>query len=212
MEKLIQELLKFNTLKTPNIITAFRAIDRARFVPSEYKKEAYENYPLPIGFEQTISQPYTVAFMLELLQPDAGEKILDIGSGSGWQTAMLSYIVSCSHTRENKHVSLGKVFAIEVIPELKELGEKNVTTYDFTKTGVTTFISTNAKSGLPSEAPFDKIIAAAALADEIPEAWKHQLKIGGRIVAPVRESIVLLTKKDEKTFETQGFPGFAFVP
>lgn len=212
MEKLIQELMSFNALKTPNIIAAFRNIDRADFVLPEYKHEAYENYPLPIGFGQTISQPYTVAFMLELLQPDAGEKILDIGSGSGWQTAILSHVVSRSHTRANKPVATGKVFAIEVIPELKEFGKKNVSKYDFVKNGVTFFIATNAKDGLPKEAPFDKIIAAAALGDEIPQSWKDQLKIGGRIVTPVRDSIILVIKKTDTEFEQQEFPGFAFVP
>ncbi len=212
MEKLIKELLDFNALKTPNIIEAFRGIDRKDFVPLEYKHEAYENYPLPIGFGQTISQPYTVAFMLELLQPDAGEKILDIGSGSGWQTAMLAHIVSRSHTHANKPISPGKIFAIEVIPELKELGERNILKYNFIKKGVVSFIATNAQDGLPKEAPFDKIIAAAALADGIPESWKKQLKVGGRIVTPVRDSIVLFVKKSETEFEKQEFPGFAFVP
>lgn len=212
MEKLIQELMNFNALRTPNIIAAFRAIDRADFVPAEYKTESYENYPLPIGFEQTISQPYTVAFMLELLQPDAGEKVMDVGSGSGWQAAILSHIVSRSHTKKNQPVPAGKVFAIEVIPELKQFGEQNVSTYDFTKTGIATFLSKNAKGGLPDEAPFDRIIAAAALGDGIPESWKEQLKIGGRIVAPVRDTIVLLIKTGEADFEEQVFPGFAFVP
>ncbi|MBI5817284.1 MAG: protein-L-isoaspartate O-methyltransferase [Candidatus Yonathbacteria bacterium] len=212
MEKLIQELLDFGALKTPNIIAAFRAIDRKDFVLTEYTHEAYENYPLPTGFGQTISQPYTVAFMLELLQPDAGEKILDVGSGSGWQTAMLSYIVSRSHTHANKPTPSGKIFAIDIIPELKELGEKNISKYNFVKNGVVSFIATNAKDGLPKEAPFDKIIAAAALGDEVPQSWKDQLKIGGRVVTPVRDSIILLTKKSETEFEQQEFPGFAFVP
>ena len=211
MEKLIQELVDFNALKTPNIIGAFTNIDRKDFVSPEYKHEAYENYPLPIGFGQTISQPYTVAFMLELLQPDAGEKILDIGSGSGWQTAMLAHIVSRSHTHANKPVPPGKVFAIEVIPELKELGEKNVSKYNFIQKGIVSFIATNAQNGLPNEAPFDKIVAAAALTGEIPESWKNQLKVGGRIVTPVRDLIVLLVKKSETEFEKQEFPGFAFV-
>lgn len=212
MEKLIQELIGFNALKTPNIIAAFKVIDRADFVLPEYKDETYENYPLPIGFGQTISQPFTVAFMLELLQPDAGEKILDIGSGSGWQTAMLAFIVSRSHTRANIKTPAGKVFAIEVIPELKEFGEKNVAKYNFVNKKIVSFIATNAKDGLPNEAPFDKIIAAAALGDGIPESWKRQLKIGGRIITPVRDSIILLVKKGENKFEEQEFPGFAFVP
>lgn len=212
MEKLVQELIRFGALKTPNIIAAFKAIDRAQFVLPEYKHEAYENYPLPIGFGQTISQPYTVAFMLELLQPDAGEKILDIGSGSGWQTAMLAHIVSRSHTKANVRSAPGKVFAIEVIPELKQFGENNIAKYNFTKSGIVSCITANAKDGLPSEAPFNKIIAAAALEDGIPERWKQQLEIGGRIVTPLHSSLVLLIKKSETEFEKQEFPGFAFVP
>src|SRR3989344_867492 len=108
LEGLIQELLSGGYLKTPRIIDAFRLIDRADFVLPEYKDEACGNYPLPIGEGQTISQPLTVAFMLELLNPQPGEKILDIGAGSGWQTALLAEIVGPK----------GQIVAIERIPKL----------------------------------------------------------------------------------------------
>ena len=88
-EDLINSLIKDGYLKTPEIIEAFKAIDRTDFVPEECKDDACVNAPLPIGFDQTISQPLTVAFMIELLEPKAGEKILEIGAGSGWQTAIL---------------------------------------------------------------------------------------------------------------------------
>ena len=201
MDNLINQLISEGYLKTPNIIEAFRKIKREDFVLEDLKSEADINAPLPIGHSQTISQPLTVAFMLELLQPKAGDKILDIGSGSGWQTAMLAYIVA----------EKGKIFAIERIPELLEFGKKNAAKYDFAEKGIVKFILGDGSKGLKNEAPFDKIIAAAA-ADEIPKAWKEQLKINGRLVAPVKSSIWLLIKKDTNKFEEQEFPGFAFVP
>src|SRR3989344_3253201 len=96
MDELIRELKTQGVLKSPNVEAAFRAIDRKDFVRPEYEEVAYANHPLPIGEGQTISQPYTVAFMLDLLDPKAGEKILDVGSGSGWTTALLAHIVSQS--------------------------------------------------------------------------------------------------------------------
>src|SRR3989338_8071025 len=107
-EVLIDDLIGGGYLKTPLIIEAFKKIDRADFVSENLRDEAYENYPLPIGFDQTISQPLTVAFMLELLQPQPGEKILDIGSGSGWTTTLLAFCVGKE----------GRGFGLERIPEL----------------------------------------------------------------------------------------------
>ena len=115
MKYLVKELISSGYLKTPEIIDAFQKIDRKDFVSDEYKDRAYVNAPLPIGYGQTISQPLTVAFMLELLQPEKGNKILEIGSGSGWQTALLARVVGDE----------GRVFAIELIPELEQFGRKN---------------------------------------------------------------------------------------
>ena len=99
MKYLIKELMAEGILKTPSIIEAFEKVDRKDFVPEELKDKAYLNTPLPIGYGQTISQPLTVAFMLELLQPQAGDKVLEIGSGSGWQTALLAHMVSGGNGR-----------------------------------------------------------------------------------------------------------------
>jgi len=204
MSKLINQLIEQGYLKSPAIIDAFRKIKRADFIPREIIEEKGEDFvneynaPLPIGYKQTISQPLTVAFMLELLQPKRGDKILDIGSGSGWQTAMLCEIVGFD----------GFIYAIELIPELKKFGRDNVSKYNFRNVE---FICDNGSSGLSDKAPFDRIIAAAA-ANEIPKAWKKQLKIGGRIVAPVKNSIWLLIKKAKDKFEEKEYHGFVFVP
>jgi len=200
-QSLINHLIETGYLKTPSIIEAFKKIDRADFVPENLKNDAYLNVPLPIGFGQTISQPLTVAFMFELLQPNLGDKVLDIGSGSGWTTALLAEIVG----------DKGKVYAIERIPELCEFGKNNVAKYNFIEKGRAEFICADGTKGLSDKAPFDKIIAAAS-AQKIPQAWKDQLKINGRLVTPVEGSIWLLIKKDKEKFEESEYPGFAFVP
>ena len=198
---LIDSLVKGGWLKTPRIINAFRKIKRADFMPDDIKNLAEVNEALPIGHGQTISQPLTVAFMLEQLQPETGDNVLDVGSGSGWTSALLAQIVG----------SKGKVTAIEIIPELKEFGEKNIAKYNFIKKGIVQFICTDGSKGYKEGAPFNRILASAA-GNEIPKAWKEQLKIKGRIVAPVKNSIWDLIKKSKKEFEQIEHPGFAFVP
>lgn len=171
-------------------------------MPEDIKDSAEVNEAMHIGYGQTISQPLTVAFMLEQLQPEVGDNILDVGSGSGWTTALLARIVGPK----------GKVTAIEIVPELKEFGEKNVAKYNFIKKGIAEFVCTDGSKGYKERAPFDKILASAAVQDKIPQAWKEQVKIGGRIVTPVTSSIWLLIKKSKKEFEEKEYPGFAFVP
>jgi len=145
---LINDLIKEGWLKTPRITEAFSKIKRVDFLPEDMKDLAEENTALSIGFGQTISQPLVVAFMLELLEPKVGEKILDIGSGSGWTAALLAEIVG----------EKGKVFALEAIPELKEFGEKNVSKYGFVDRGTVEFICADGSKGLENKAPFDKIL------------------------------------------------------
>ncbi len=199
MKQLIEDLISREYLKTPRIIDAFYKIDRVDFVPEDLKVEAYVNVPLPIGYGQTISQPLTVAFMLELLQPKEGDKILDVGSGSGWQSSMLAHIAG----------DKGKVLAIERIPELSEFGKNNSKKYNFKNLE---FIIGNGSAGYEKEASYDRIIVAAAAFDKIPKELKRQLKIGGRLVIPVENSIWLVVKKAEDEYEEKEFPGFAFVP
>lgn len=199
-KELVDYLVARKILETPRIIAAFRAIDRAGFVLPEYSGEAYENHPLPINEGQTISQPETVAFMLEKLDPKPGETILDIGSGSAWTTALLADIVGGS----------GKVIGIERIPSLCEFGKNNLR--KIATAGRAKILCGDGTKKLPSEGPFDKILASAEAEDVIPEEWKNELTIGGKIVAPIDSSIVLLMKKNKSEWEEKKFPGFAFVP
>lgn len=200
-ESLIKNLIDSGYLKTPRIIEAFRKISRVDFVPDNLKSEAYKDIPLPIGHGQTISQPATVAFMLELLDLRAGDKILDIGYGSGWTTALMAHIVG----------SEGRVCAVERIPELCKLGKGNIEEYDFIEKGVVECFCADGTRGLPERAPFNKILAGAS-AKKLPPAWREQLKIGGRIVAPIGWSVWLFIKKSETEFEEKEYSGFAFVP
>ena len=198
---LIDSLIEQEWLKTSRIIHAFEKIKRIDFLPEDMKDLAELNEALSIGYGQTISQPLVVAFMLELLDLKPGEKILDIGAGSGWTSALLSEIVG----------DKGKVIAIEIIPELVEFGIKNITKYNFIEKGIAEFICADGSKGYEKEAPFDKILCSAE-AKEIPQAWKDQLKIGGRIVTPIGSSIWLFIKKSPEKFEEKEYPGFVFVP
>lgn len=200
-ESLVRELVRSGYLKTSALVDALRKIDRRDFVPQELAHEAYENYPLPIGRGQTISQPLTVAFMLEELAPQPGEKILEIGAGSGWQTALLAYLVG----------EKGRVVAVERLPELVRMAERNVGKYNFVVKGVVRIVEGDGSKGFKEEAPFDRIIAAAS-GTEIPPAWKVELKVGGRLVAPVGQSIVVMDKIGAKEFKTKEHSGFVFVP
>lgn len=204
-EALVQQLVDEGVLRTPAITAAFKAIDRRDFVREELLPDAYVNAPLPIGLGQTISQPFTVAYMLELLSPQAGDNILDVGSGSGWQTALLAHIVGPE----------GHVTALEIVAELYEWGKQNVAKYSFLEKGIVEMHGMSGLNGYPKRAPFDRIIAAAS-GETVPEAWLGQLKVGGRIVAPVGSSILQLIKKSDAPpageWERRDHPGFAFVP
>jgi len=199
---LVDFLIKEGWLGTPRIISAFRKIKRIDFLTDSTKGFAELNEALPIGFDQTISQPAVVAFMLEKLDPQPRDKILDIGSGSGWTTSLLSEIVG----------DKGKIFGIEIIQELVEFGRENANKYNFAKEGRANFVCGDGSLGLEKEAPFDKILCSAAAQEKIPQAWKKQLKVGGKIVAPMNYSIWLFIKNSESDFEEIEYPGFIFVP
>ncbi|MCF6173280.1 MAG: protein-L-isoaspartate O-methyltransferase [Campylobacteraceae bacterium] len=198
MENLIENMKVSGALKSPEIIDAFKAIDRKFFVPENFKEHIYIDKPLPIGKNQTISQPTTVAFMLELLSPKKGDEVLDIGSGSGWTTALLCQIVTKS----------GSVLGLERVDELVKIGQKNLSQFDF---GTHCNIKKAKKElGMPGVL-FDKILVSAS-AKEIPKVLFEQLKEGGALVIPIRNSIVKFKKISQTKITQEEFPGFVFVP
>ena len=174
------------------------------------------NEPLPIGFGQTISQPLAVAFMLELLNPKPGEHIMDVGAGSGWQTALLAYIVSkngksASAGAVKKRKRIGTVVSMERIPALRVMASHNIAKYNFIEKKAVKVVLGDASRGYAHEAPFDKIIVAASAAS-IPVAWKREVKVGGRIVAPVDGRVMVLNHRSHSDFDIIEYGGFRFVP
>jgi len=186
-------------LKSSEIETAFCDINRADFVRPDYRVEAYEDYPLPIGEEQTISQPTTVAYMLELLELEPGQRVLDVGCGSGWTTALLAYLVG----------EKGGVIGVELREELAEFGGENLAKYDLPQASIR---QGNALTDRQPEEPFDRILVSAGAEGEIPEKLLEQLVIGGIIVAPVNNALIKITKKSENDLEEEALSGFRFVP
>ncbi len=195
--ELISAMITSSVLKTPRIIDAFQKVDRKYFVPEAFSEHIYVDRPLPIGKDQTISQPSTVAFMLELLLPEEGSKVLDIGSGSGWTAALLCAIVG----------EKGSVLGLERVDDLVERGQNNLKQFDFKQCKIR---KADEKLGLPGET-FDRILVSAS-ADEIPRELFAQLKIGGILVIPVRNSIFRFKKISETEIETEEYQGFVFVP
>ena len=196
-EQMVAQQIGARGISDPRILQVMRAVPRHLFVPPAYRDDSYEDHPLPIGHDQTISQPYIVAYMTQaaLLRPT--DKVLEIGTGSGYQAAVLAEMVE-------------KVYTIEIVPELaeesaqrlKSLGYENI----FVRCG-------DGYQGWPEEAPFDAIIVTAAPAT-VPEELVRQLKVGGRMIVPVgsmEQELIRLTKTQEGVQKESLLP-VRFVP
>ena len=194
---LVEYLVSLGSLHSNHIIEAFKNVDRADFVADPNISDIYADYPLQIGLNQTISQPRTVAMMMEMLEPSEGQKILDIGSGSGWTTALLSFIVGKN----------GSVIGVERLKELVEFGKNNLKKYGFKNAKV---IQATDTLGVEGE-KFDRILVSAA-ADELPSELLKQLKIDGKLVIPIKNSIYEIKKIDDNNIQTIKHYGFVFVP
>jgi protein-L-isoaspartate(D-aspartate) O-methyltransferase len=201
-KRLIENLISIGALKTPKIIEAFRKIPRHEFVPENLIDSAYEDIALPIVKNATISQPYTVAVMTEALEPKIGEKILEIGAGSGWQACILAYCVG----------EKGKVITMEIDEDVFNFAKRNIEKFGINNIKL---ILGDGSAGYEREAPFDKIIYTAAV-PKIPKIILKQLKVGGRIIAPIgsvfEQTMTVIDKVSENKFEEKYLGSFLFVP
>ncbi|OLC08657.1 MAG: protein-L-isoaspartate O-methyltransferase [Gemmatimonadetes bacterium 13_1_40CM_66_11] len=199
--RMVMRQLASRGIRDPRVLTAMRWAPREWFLPPHLAGDAYSDAPLPIGNGQTISQPYVVALMTERLEPRRTHRILEIGTGSGYQTAILAYLAAS-----------GKIFTIERLPDLLVEAEER-----FRRLGLTNIETRlgDGAAGWPEEAPFDGIIVGAA-APRIPEPLTAQLAPGGRLVIPVgdlaSQELVILERSPQGELLQRHAGGVRFVP
>jgi len=200
-EKMVRQQIEARGIADKKVLSAMRKVPRHLFVPPENRSRAYEDYPLPIGYGQTISQPYIVALMTELLNLKKGARVLEVGSGSGYQAAILTEIVD-------------EVYTVEIIAPLASRAEKALREQGYRNIHVA---HRDGYYGWKEHAPYDAIIVTAA-AEFIPPPLISQLKIGGLMCIPVgppfsvQELFLVKKKKSEKEIETKVITQVAFVP
>ncbi|WP_462317273.1 protein-L-isoaspartate(D-aspartate) O-methyltransferase [Marinilabilia sp.] len=197
--KMVDTQIAQRGIRSNNVLEAMRKVPRHLFVPSNLVSLAYSDRPLPIGYEQTISQPYIVAFMSEALDVDPGDKILEIGTGSGYQAAVLAEMGM-------------EVWTMEIVPGLADFARENLKKTGYSQVNVK---CGNGFKGWPEQAPFDAIILTAA-PNQIPETLVEQLKINGTMILPVGpvQSIQKLIKvtRTEKGIKQKTLLPVRFVP
>jgi protein-L-isoaspartate(D-aspartate) O-methyltransferase len=181
------------------IRAAFAAVRRVDFLPEDQRAFAGADAPLPIGHGQTNSQPSTVARMLDLLAPEPGDRVLDVGCGSGWTTALLAHAVGPS----------GTVIGVELVPELTALARDNLSAHG--REDVRVEQADPDVLGLPDQAPFDRILVSAA-ARRFPRPLVLQLDAGGRLVVPVRRSLCVADRQGREGLQVRRVGRYRFVP
>lgn len=198
-ERMVRTQIEDRGIRSPSVLAALRKVPRHEFIPQHLRSEAYADYPLPIGEGQTISQPYIVALMTELAQLAPGSKVLEIGTGSGYQAAVLCEIVGAE-----------AVFSIEIVPALAEAAKAAMPRLGY---GAAHIKQGDGYLGWPEEAPFDAIIVTAAPAS-VPEPLFAQLKVGGRLVIPVGtfDQELMTYTRTETGFRKEHIIPVRFVP
>lgn len=200
LDNLINTMKDSGFLNDIRVESAIRKTPRHEFVPTSLQEKAYDDLPIPIMKNQTVSQPSVLSRMTEWLDVREGQKILEVGSGSGWQSAILSYLV--------EH---GKIYSIERHSELVNFAKKNLDKLGINNVEI---ILGDGSLGLPKESPFDRIIITAAC-EKIPQSLIEQISINGLLIAPVGEftqSLILLKKTSQGVVEIKNESGYVFVP
>lgn len=196
-DEMVERQIAARDVTDARVLSAMRTVPRHEFVPTRLRRMAYADTPLPIGYDQTISQPYIVAYMTDALSLPRGAKVLDVGTGSGYQAAVLARVAR-------------DVFSIEIVPELAASAAERLEALGFDSVRVR---HGDGYRGWPEAAPFDGIIVAAA-PDHIPEALVDQLAIGARLVIPVgdrAQTMTIVTKTENGSTIDTTFP-VRFVP
>jgi protein-L-isoaspartate(D-aspartate) O-methyltransferase len=196
-EAMVERQIEARGVRDPRVLAVMRRVPRHKFVPPEIEQRAYEDSPLPIGQGQTISQPYIVAYMTEQLQVQPKSKVLEIGTGSGYQAAVLAELGA-------------EVYTIEIVSELAERVRKTLAALNYANVNVRTG---DGYRGWPEAAPFDRIIVTAA-PDHIPQPLIEQLAVGGRMVIPVGDyfqQMTIVTKGKEGVVQQKTID-VVFVP
>lgn len=200
MSRLIRNLVERGYLQDDVLIGAFSTIGREEFVPDSLSHNANVDIPLPIGYGQSIPQPMVIAFVLGLLDVQNGKNILEVGSGSGWVTALLAYLVG-TH---------GRVTALEIIPDLYQLGKENIEKFNILKGRKIELYNKDGTEGYKKNAPYDRMLVGIDFPD-IPNALKEQLGDGGKMIISLRGSIWFIEKRGTDLY-TEEYRGFSFPP
>jgi len=210
--KLVNNLIKQDKLRSPRVIQAMRAVSRTKFLPPNLKPYAASDMPLQIGYGQTVSAPHMVCLMNEALQLQIGNKILEVGAGSGWHAATLAEIVA---PNESPRSEWGHVYTVEVVQALAEAARKNIMNTGYSDR--VTIITGDGSKGYAEKAPFDRILVAAAT-PKVPKPLVEQLKDGGILLVPVGSAAALfqtlkkVTKLADGKAKEENLGGVAFVP
>jgi protein-L-isoaspartate(D-aspartate) O-methyltransferase len=210
-EKLIDNLVKQGDLHSPRVVKAMRTVPRVKFLTKDAQTYAATDTPIQIGSGQSVSAPHMVVIMNEALELECGNKVLEVGAGSGWHATTIAEIIA---PKETPRSEWGHIYTVEIVPTLADTAKKNVMNAGYGDR--VTIVNADGSKGYPEKAPFDRIVVTAS-APKVPKPLVDQLKSGGVLVIPVGspflfQSLIKLTKQAEGKILKENLGGVSFVP